>query len=285
MLSAATKISPKISPETFILLRDLIYKRCGIFFGENKRYLIEKRLGGRLAALNFRCFEDYYYYLVYDSRKEEEINRLIGCIVTNETSFFRDRTQLKGFIEDIIPEVLKRKEKSTLKDLRIWSSASSTGEEPYTLAMMLMDKGLHLKGWHISVTGSDISDGVLRSAKRAVYDGYSLRNTPEDMRKKYFVKTGDTFSVVNKVKDLVNFRKINMMDREAMFSVRNTDVVFCRNVLIYFDDAAKKAVFTHIYDSLRPGGFLVLGFSESLQNLTRLFTPVKVGRSLVYKRS
>jgi len=285
MLRAAVKTRTQVSMDTFLLLRDLIYKRCGIFFAENKRYLIETRLGGRLMALNLKSFEDYYYYLVYDVRKEEEINRLIGCIVTNETSFYRDRSQLKSFIDDVIPDVMRRKESDILKEIRIWSSASSTGEEPYTLAIMLMEKGLHLKGWRISVTGSDISDDVLRSARRGVYDGYTLRNTPEEIRDKYFCKTGDTFSVVKRVKDLVTFKKINMMDRVGMSSVRGVDVVFCRNVLIYFDDASKKAVFTHIYDSLRPGGFLLLGFSESLHNLTRLFTPVKVGRSLVYKRS
>jgi len=285
MLRGATKTRPKVSVDTFLLLRDLIYKRCGISFGDNKRYLIETRLGNRLEELNLKSFEDYYYYLVYDGRKEAEINRLIGCIVTNETSFFRDCTQLNGFIKHVMPEILKEKDKNIIKEIRIWSSASSTGEEPYTLAMMLMEKGLHLKGWRISITGSDISDGVLHSAKRGVYDGYSLRNTPEDIKKKYFLKTGETYSVVKKVKDLVTFKKINMMDRLGMSSVRGVDVVFCRNVLIYFDDASKKAVFTHIYDSLRPGGYLLLGFSESLHNLTRLFTPVKVGSSLVYKRS
>ncbi len=285
MLRDGSKTRTRVSLDTFLLLRDLIYKRCGIFFAENKRYLIETRLGGRLEALNLKSFEDYYYYLVYDGRKEEEINRLIGCIVTNETSFYRDRAQLTSFINDVMPQVLKQKEKEIIKEIRIWSSASSTGEEPYTLAIMLMEKGLHLKGWRISITGSDISDSVLCSAKRGIYDGYTLRNTPEDIRKKYFFKTGDTYSVVKKVKDLVTFKKINMMDRAGMSSVRGADVVFCRNVLIYFDDASKKAVFTHIYDSLRPGGYLLLGFSESLHNLTRLFTPVKVGRSLVYKRS
>jgi len=137
----------------------------------------------------------------------------------------------------------------------------------------------------VRVTGSDISDGVLCSAKRAIYDEYSLRNTPEEVKKKFFLKTGDTYSVVKNVKDIVSFKKINMIDRAGMASVQGVDVVFCRNVLVYFDDTAKKSVFTNIYDSLRPGGYLVLGFSESLQNLTRLFTPMKVGHSLVYKRS
>ncbi len=285
MLRTATKTRPGISMETFHLMRDLIYKRCGIFFADTKRYLIETRLGGRLRDLNLKSFEDYYYYLVYDARKEVEINRLIGCIVTNETSFYRDRPQLNSFINDVVPEILKSRENDVLKELRIWSSASSTGEEPYTLAMMLMDRGLHLKGWRVRITGSDISDNVLHSARRGVYDGYSLRNTPEDIKAKYFFMTGDRYSVVKKVKDTVSFKKINMMDRAAVSTVRGVDVVFCRNVLIYFDDASKRAVFTHIYDSLRPGGYLLLGFSESLHNLTRLFTPVRMGRALVYRRS
>ncbi len=285
MLTRSSRTRPTVSMETFHLLRDLIYKRCGIYFADTKRYLIETRLGGRLKDLNLKSFDDYYYYLVYDARKEDEITKLIGCIVTNETSFFRDRPQLNSFINDVVPEILKRKEKEVIKELRIWSSASSTGEEPYTLAMMLLEKGIHLKGWRIRIIGSDISDGVLHSARRGVYDGYSLRNTPEEIKSKYFFRTGDTYSVVKKVKDLVTFKKINMMDRSGVATVKGVDAVFCRNVLIYFDDASKRTVFTHIYDTLKPGGYLLLGFSESLHNLTRLFTPVKVGRALVYKRS
>ncbi|MFQ5427416.1 MAG: CheR family methyltransferase [Thermodesulfobacteriota bacterium] len=285
MLVGRAKTRPSVSVETFVLFRDLIYKRCGISLSESKRYLIETRLSGRLAAMKLKSFEDYYYYLIYDKNKEAEMNRLIGCMVTNETSFYRDRPQLDGFINGVIPDVIKRRERDVIKDLRVWSSASSTGEEPYTLAMMMMEKGLHLKGWRISVIGSDISDGVLHSARRATYEGYALRNVPDVVKKKYFFKTNENYSVVKKVKDSVSFKKINMMDRKAMGSIKSVDVVFCRNVLIYFDDQSRKAVLTHLYDSLRPGGYLFLGFSESLNNLTRLFTPVKMGHTLVYKKT
>ncbi len=285
MLIAGSKSRPKVSVETFGLFRDLLYKRCGISLSDSKRYLIETRLSGRLAAMKLKSFEDYYYYLIYDKNKEIEMNNLIGCMVTNETSFYRDRPQLDGFINGVIPDVVKRREKDIIKELRVWSSASSTGEEPYTLAMMMMDKGLHLKGWRITVIGSDISDGVLHSARRAGYEGYTLRNVPDDVKKKYFFKSGENYSVVKRVKDLVTFKKINMMDRKAMGGVKGVDVVFCRNVLIYFDDPSRKAVLTHLYDSLRPGGYLFLGFSESLHNLTRLFTPVKMGHTLVYKKT
>ncbi len=285
MLVARAKTRPTVSVETFALFRDLLYKRCGMSLSESKRYLIETRLSGRLEAMKLKSFEDYYYYLIYDKNKEIEMNNLIGCMVTNETSFYRDRPQLDGFINGVIPDVVKRREKDIIKELRVWSSASSTGEEPYTLAMMMMEKGFHLKGWRISVIGSDISDGVLRSAKKGVYESYSLRNVPEDLKKKYFFKSGENYAVVKRLKDMVSFKKINMMDKKAMGGIKAADVVFCRNVLIYFDDNSRKTVLTSLYDSLRPGGYLFLGFSESLHNLTRLFTPVRMGQTLVYKKT
>lgn len=284
MLTLGIDSKPKLSNETFCLLRDIIYAKCGIQFGDTKKYLLETRLARRLEEKNLKSFEDYYYYLMYDPDKARELNYLLNCIVTNETSFFRDPAQLDAFRRGIVPRVVEEKARAGLKTLKVWSAASSTGEEPYTLAMMLMED-LGSKGYGIEVLGSDISDRVLKSAEAAVYEKYSLRNTPETFLGKYFVPSGpESYTVARKVRDVVKYRKVNLVDSIETRMIRGMDIIFCRNVLIYFDDASKKKAVTHLYDSLNKGGYLFVGFSETLHNITRLFRPVSIERSVVYQK-
>lgn len=285
MLTLGLSSKPKLSNETFVLLRDMIYARSGIYFADTKKYLLETRLARRLEEKNLKTFEDYYYFLNYDPQKEKELVHVVNCIVTNETSFFRDMAQLESFSKGVVPKVVEEKAKAGgPKVFRVWSAASSTGEEPYTLAMMLLEEGLGSKGWSIEVYGSDISDNVLRSCEAATYDRYSLRNTPEQYVRKYFASNGDSFSVSKKVQELVKFRKINLVDSVETRVMKGMDVVFCRNVLIYFDDSSKKKAVGHLYDSLAKGGYLFVGFSETLHNVTRLFRPVSIERSMVYQK-
>lgn len=284
MLTLGTNIRPKLSFETFCQLRDLIYSRCGISFADTKIYLLESRILKRLEEKNLKSFEDYCYYLVYDPGREVEIKHLLNSIVTNETSFFRDPGQLDCFAKGIIPHVLGSK-RPGCKTVRVWSAACSTGEEPYTLAMLLIEEGLLLKGWNIEVVGSDISDNVLRSAMNATYDKYSLRNTPDVFLRKYFLTKGESYILKRQVLDLVKYKRINLIDSAETRMVRDVDVCFCRNVLIYFDDTSKKKTVAHLYDSLVKGGYLIVGFSESLHSITRLFKPVNIQKSLVYQKA
>ena len=285
MLTLGIDTRPKLQPETFLRLRDLIYARCGIFFADGKKYLLETRLARRLEERSLKTFEDYYYYLTYDAGREKEIHTLINSIVTNETSFFRDIAQLDAFKKGVVPKVMEEKARSFDKTLRVWSAACSTGEEPYTLAMMMMEEGVQARGFNIEVHGSDICDNVLRSAEAAMYDKYTLRNTPEAYKKKYFDGGPDSYSVEKRLKALVRLKKINLIDSTAMRAYRSIDVIFCRNVLIYFDDASKKKAVTHLYDSLSKGGYLFIGFSETLHNITRLFRPVSFESSVVYQKN
>lgn len=284
MLTLGINSKPKLSPETFNLLRDIIYRKCGIFFAENKRYLLETRLARRLEERNLKTFEDYYYYLTYDQNKERELTSVVNAIVTNETSFFRDIMQLEAFRRGVVPKVVEDKTKAGNRSLKVWSAACSTGEEPYTLAMMLMEEGLQLKGWGLEVLGTDICDNVLRSAESAVYEKYSLRNTPEVYLKKYFAGAGESYTISKRVQELVKLKKVNLIDSMETRMIRGMDIIFCRNVLIYFDDASKKKAVTHLYDSLNKGGYLFVGFSETLHNITRLFKPVSIERSVVYQK-
>ncbi|MEK6531043.1 MAG: protein-glutamate O-methyltransferase CheR [Deltaproteobacteria bacterium] len=286
MLTIGINSRPKLSVQAFQQLRDFIYSVCGIYIPDSKMYLIETRLQRRLEESGIKTFEDYYYYLMYDKNREKVISSLINSIVTNETSFFRDPGQLDAFIKGVVPAAMNEKEKNgSPKTLRLWSAASSTGEEPYTLAMMLVESGLLYKGWRIEVLASDICDTVLKSAEAATYEKYSLRNTPEAYLRKYFTNSSERYRVNSSVKEMVTFRKINLVDTEAIKTIRGIDVIFCRNVLIYFDDNSKKKVVGHLYDSLNKGGYLFIGFSETLFNITRVFRPASFERTVVYQKA
>lgn len=284
MLTLGVNTKPKLSDETFRMLRDIIYARCGIFFADNKKYLLETRLARRLEDRNLKSFEDYYYFLTYDVDKEKELTNVQNSIVTNETSFFRDQAQLDAFIKGVIPKVLEVKQKTGDRKLRVWSAASSTGEEPYTLAIMMLEEKLNARGYGIEVFGSDISDVVLRSAEAATYDKYTLRNTPADYITRYFRANGPSYALERRVKDLVKYRKVNLINSNDTRMMKSMDIIFCRNVLIYFDDTSKKKAVSHLYDSLCAGGYLFVGFSETLHSITRLFRPVSIERSVVYQK-
>lgn len=284
MLTLGLDSKPKLSYETFCLLRDIIYKKSGISFADTKKYLLETRLARRLEERNLKTFEDYYYFITYDPQKEKELACLLNSIVTNETSFFRDMAQLDCFRKGVVPKVLEEKAKTGNRLLKVWSAPCSTGEEPFTLAMMLVEDGINQKGYTIDVLGSDISDNVLKSAESATYEKYALRNAPDAFLRKYFVNNGDSYTVGKKVQEMVKFKKINLVDSLEMRMIKGVDVIFCRNVLIYFDDASKKKVIGHIYDCLAKGGYLFIGFSETLHSVTRLFRPVSIERSVVYQK-
>jgi chemotaxis protein methyltransferase CheR len=286
MLITGANSKPRLEYEIFRRLRDLIYSRCGITFPDVKMYLLEARVLKRLDDRGLKTFEDYCYYITYDRDRETEIKCLLNSIVTNETSFFRDIAQLESFAKGVIPAVMDDKKiNGSAKSLRVWSAACSTGEEPYTVAMLLLEEGLHLKGWNIEIIGSDISDSVLKCAMSARYDRYALRNTPEHYLRKYFAPSGDDYALKRQAGELVKYRRINLIDPLETSAVRDVDIIFCRNVFIYFDDASKKKAVAHLYDSLAKGGYLIVGFSESLHSVTRLFKPVNIARSLVYRKT
>lgn len=273
-----------LSQETFGQLRDLIYERTGIRFADNKKYLLESRLARRLEERNCPDFEAYYHFLKYDPDREREMTALYNVVTTNETSFFRDMPQLSAFAEGVLAEILQNGAGAS-KALKIWSAACSTGEEPYTLAMMAAEKGILSRGWRLEILATDISEMVLKSAQRGLYGEYAIRNTPEQYLKKYFAQEGSSYAVRPEMRDLVRFQHMNLVDPSRMKVVRGMDVVFCRNVLIYFDEAAKKKVVASLYDSLNPKGYLFIGHSESLHTISRAFKLVTVNKMLVYQKA
>ncbi len=266
-----------LSDPVFRQLRDFIYEKSGIFIADTKTYLVEKKLVSRLQEKHLNSYEDYFSLLRY-SNNGDELTKLFDAITTNETYFFREPQQLSVCVDLVVPQVLEQKKS---RDIRIWSAACSTGEEAYTLVMMLMEKKSCSR---IEVVASDISNEVLESARKAVYGSYSMRNVPEPYLKKYFRSNGWTHELDGSVKSAVKFMSINLIDAGKMRTVLGMDVIFCRNVLIYFDDKAKQKAVSLLYDSLRPGGFLFIGSSESLHSVTRAFKPVVYNKVVAYQR-
>ncbi|MCA1945966.1 MAG: protein-glutamate O-methyltransferase CheR [Desulfovibrio sp.] len=275
----------KIGDSEFAQLRDYIYELSGIYIADNRKYLLENRLSGRLKSLNLKDFGEYFYYLRFDPNKRNELTKLYEVITTNETSFYRNPPQLKVFQDKVLADVLEEQRKNKSKRLHIWSAGCSTGEEPYTLAMIIHEVlGSELPTWSIKITANDLSEAVLRSAREGVYTDYALRTTPKEIITKYFTQEGQKFRVKPEVKRLVSFGHINLNDRMAVKRVERSQIIFCRNVIIYFDDAMKKRVISSFYDNLLPGGYLLIGHSESLHNITRAFKPVHHPGAIIYMK-
>jgi len=269
--------------EEFISLRDFIYEKTGIFFAENKMYLLENRLSNRLNELGFETYNDYYFFLKYGNEDaKKELIYLIDVVTTNETSFFRNPPQLDAFKIIMQKNYFNNSERPTMP-LKIWSAACSTGEEPYTLAIILLElMELTKKNIPFIIYATDISYRVLEAAKKGVYSPYSIRGVDQTILNKYFTKNGDNYIVKDIVKKNVKFDFMNLIDKQAYIKYRFMDIIFCRNVLIYFDDKAKKRVIDSLYECLKPGGVLTIGHAESLHNISRAFKPIMFPGSIVY---
>lgn len=272
-----------MSDEEFLLFRDTIYSHCGIFFDEDSKYLLEKRLSRRLIALNLPTFRDYYHFLKYNRKKDQELLDIMDILTTNETYFFREAFQLKAFTDEIIPELIKIKSANNDRTLRIWSAGCSTGEEPFTIAMLLLDIR-ELQGWKIEIIGTDISQRVLQQARRGIYGKASFRCTSDYHLKRFFQEQEGGLRISDEVRELVTISHLNLFDANRMIMLGKMDLIFCRNVIIYFDAAAKKRVVESFHNTLCDGGFLLLGHSESLMNITTLFALRHFKNDMIYQK-
>jgi len=267
--------------EVFRLMRDLIRDYCGIYFDDGSRYILEKRLSRRVHKLHLSSFRDYFRHLIYNRNREEELTSIIDILTVNETYFFREKNQLKTFTEEVLPE-LQETNKDT-KRLRIWSAGCSTGEEPYTLAMLILEKG-SFYGWTIEILGSDINQRVLQVARRGIYRKNSFRTTEEYFINRYFVEEDGFFRISDNVKKQVNFNLLNLLDPYKVKLVGTMDVIFCRNVLIYFDLLSRKKVVDVFSERLAEGGYLLLGHAESLINISTAFKLKHFQYDMLYQK-
>lgn len=270
-----------LQEDVFRLIRDVIRDYCGLFFDDNSRYLIEKRLTRRVRSHHLDDFRDYYRFILYEKRSEEELSAIIDILTVNETYFFREQNQLKAFSDEILQEL-----KGTRKDrksVRIWSAGCSTGEEPYTIAMLINEQG-DFNGWDVEIYGSDINQRVLQTARKGWYRKNSFRTTDNLMQKKYFVEEDGIYRILDSVKKNVNFSYLNLLDPFKMKFLGKMDVIFCRNVLIYFDTISRKKVIENFFDRLEDGGYLLLGHAESLMNISTAFTLKHLKNDVVYQK-
>lgn len=252
-----------MSDVEFDRLRTIIYERSGIWFADGKKYVIESRLGRRLEELEIESFAQYAQFLTMGPYQREEFQEMFNRITINETSFFRNEPQLDIFERHVLTDMLEKR-KST-KRLRIWSAACSTGEEPYTLAMILQRTlGVRLSDWRIEILGTDISERVLKVAQTGLYGQYALRTTSDLVKQRFFKPENDLWRIDPSVQAMVNFEVHNLKDSLAIKRHGTWDIIFCRNVMIYFDDEMKTRCSQMFNSVLADDGAMLIGHSETL---------------------
>ncbi|MDD2852857.1 MAG: protein-glutamate O-methyltransferase CheR [Desulfuromonadaceae bacterium] len=273
-----------ISDKDFEQLRDFIYNICGMYFHTTKKYFLESRLTRRMEATGTKTYQDYYL-LLKSPRGSEELKFLMDEITTNETYFFRNVPQLTALENKLLPELVEIKNKMGFRKLRIWSAASSSGEEAYTMAMILLEKrATLLKDWIIEIVGTDINETVIAQAKEGIYNAYSVRNIPDAYKRKYIKEDNGRFILSPDVKKFVTFNKLNLYEDSKMIFMKSFDFIFCANVLIYFDTASKSKVVQHFYNNLQPYGYFFVGQSESLHGVNDKFKTVHFPGGFGYKK-
>jgi len=269
-----------ISKEEYALLTDFIVTKTGLSYDEKKRYYVEKRVCDRMRAANYESFRDYFQYLRNDL-SGREIQLLLNRLTVNETYFFREYEQLKCFAEEALPEIIANA--GPVRPLRVWSAGCSTGEEAYTLAIILQEM-LGEDGPDFEVHATDINSEVLLKARLGVYDERSVRDVPEVYLNRYFTRTGDRYGVNAHLKEKVRFCQINLKDRKQVGRMRDFHAIFCRNVLIYFDDMGRREAALYLYESLLPNGFIFLGHSESMSRISPVFRVRKFKNAIIYQK-
>ncbi len=270
--------------DLFQQFRKFIYERTGIFFADNKKYLLESRVSRRLTALGVNTFREYFGALT-NGASSSELSHLINAITINETFFFRNEPQFAALESVILPELIESKKRSGSNRIRIWSAASSTGEEPYTIGMIIREKiQPRFPAIKFEIVGTDINTVVLETARRGSFKEYSIRSMPQNYLEKYFRQDADRFILSDEIRRVTEFRQINLFDKNDMKIMKNFDVVFAANVLIYFDFNSKQAVVSSIYNSLNKGGYLFVGYSETLYGLSQAFKPVHFDKAIAYRK-
>lgn len=277
-----------LTDELYSKFTELIYKKTGLFYDINKKYFVQKRIEKRIEKKEFegKGIDDFkeYYMLIKFSTDTNEFNLLINELTVNETYFFRDFPQLQNFAEEVLSSVVTQKEKKKNHKIKIWCAACSTGEEPYTLSIILQEMLENPKQWDIDILASDINTEVLNKAQNGIYDNRSIKDVPQEYLDKYFTLRNEKYVITLEAKKLVKFKRINLADPSQIQSITGYDFIFCRNCLIYFDDESRKKVVENFYYSLNSGGHIFLGHSESIGRISSAFRVQKFSDTLVYSK-
>jgi len=263
---------------------EFIYRKTGIRFESKKRYFLERRLIERIEAMNCDGLRDYFA-LLHFQESGHEVQQIVNLLTINETYFFRELYQIDCLVNSILADVGRRKRRQGDR-LKIWSVPCSTGEEPYSLAISLLERWPLVDDFEIEIHASDIDSSVLERAKTGIYDERSLHLLPAMYRQKYFKPRADgTWQIIADLRNSIDFSLVNISNLNETWQYRNFDVIFCRNLLIYFDDVSRRQAAEMFYEALSPGGFICLGHSESMSRMSSMFMPRKFADALVYQKS
>ena len=272
---------PAISDLDFEKFREVFYRKTGIQFEASKRYFVDRRLAERVEITACKDFRSYFTKLRFEA-SGAELQVLTNLMTVNETYFFREEYQFQCLVRSILPEIVSRKRDRG--PIRIWVIPSSSGEEPYSIAIYLMEHWTGIAEWDVEIVSSDIDTTILAQANQGLYSERSVHHLPVPLLRKYFTRVRDGYQLCDDVRETVEFTRVNLSDRADTRPYRDFDVVFCRNLLIYFDDVSRKAAAETFYDALKPGGVICLGHSESMSRISSLFTVRRFPEAIVYQK-
>jgi chemotaxis protein methyltransferase CheR len=271
----------------YLKIRDLVYQACGIYHSEEKLYLLAGACKRRMAFSKAKESRQYLDLISSPSTRVLELRELLNEITIGETCLFRSPPQLAALQNVILPELIATRGKIGLRKLRIWSAGCSTGEEPHTLSMFLLEQSEKLlKGWTFEISATDLNDRSIETAKAGIYGNYALRNTSDIYKRKYFTPAdGERLQVKDEVRARITFSRLNLSDDTKMLFMKGVDLVFCCNVLIYFDIPSKRRVVQHFFSSLQAPGYFFLGHAESLYQVTDQFRLVHLPGTTTYLKA
>ena len=272
---------PIITLEDFLKFKEFFYRRTGISFEASKRYFVDKRLVERIEATGTGNFRGYFTMLRFQA-SGEELQQLTNLMTVNETYFLREEYQFKCLVDSILPEIVRHKTGSNA--IRIWCIPSSSGEEPYSIAMCLLERWAGIREWDVEIISSDIDTSILRRARAGRYSSRSVQNVPPRWLEKYFKSVGEEYQLCDDLRHAVEFTRVNLSETADTLTYRSFDVIFCRNLLIYFDDISRTTAAETFYEALNPGGFICLGHSESMSRISSLFKVRKYPDAIVYQK-
>lgn len=273
---------PAITEEELRRLCDFLYRRTGMVFTEAKRYYVERRVFERMAATGSGTFASYFARLRSDA--EGEVEYFVNAFTVNETYFYREDHQLRCLTAELLADRLRLKGQEHA--IRIWSVPCSTGEEPYSIAIWLLENWPMVDKYEIEIVGSDIDTGVLERARSGVFGKRALMRLSPYLVEKYFAPAGfETWKILDDLRNSVRFSRVNIVEPAETRPHGQFDVIFCRNVLIYFDDASRRVAAENLYENLAPGGYICLGHSESMSRITPLFEVRRFADAIVYQRT
>jgi len=271
-----------ITQEDFLKFREFFYRKTGIHFEDSKRYFVDKRLVQRIEETDSGTFRNYFIALRFEA-SGVELQTLTNLMTVNETYFFREEYQFKCLVASLLPELTAHKKDTS--PLRIWSMPSSSGEEAYSIAMYLLEYWPDISQWDVEIISSDIDTSIITKARRGCFTERSVQNLPKNLLRKYFSRSGDDYQISDELRNAVDFTRVNLMEPSDVRGYRGFDVIFCRNLLIYFDDLSRRQAADTFFDALNPGGFLCLGHSESMSRISSLYQVRKFADSVVYQKS